>query len=162
MSYARPRSRSSPTSSGELLTEEQATDPAYWVRHAREPVRFAERVEALARTGAATYLEVGPDPLLSAMAAETPGPQRQEAAFIPTLREGRKEQPSAAAPQSPRPTPAASSSTGQAFFKGTGAKAPVPAHLPLPEEALLAAQGPGAATPPRSARRALTTRCSAR
>jgi len=75
---------------GELLSPEQATDPAYWVAHARAPVRFADSVAALERQGASTYLELGPAPVLSAMAANALESESR-AALIPTLREGRAE-----------------------------------------------------------------------
>ena len=76
--------------SGERLTAEQATDPAYWVAHARQPVRFADSIATLERLGASTYLELGPDPVLSAMAA-TALEDDSRAALIPTMREGRDE-----------------------------------------------------------------------
>nr|QEO74253.1 Beta-ketoacyl synthase [uncultured bacterium] len=44
---------------GELATEEVAT-PAYWVRHASEPVRFAAGIEALYRRGCNVFIEAGP------------------------------------------------------------------------------------------------------
>ncbi|WP_203709331.1 type I polyketide synthase, partial [Actinoplanes digitatis] len=41
------------------------TDPAYWVRHARETVRFADGVAA---ADAGSLIEIGPDAVLSALA----------------------------------------------------------------------------------------------
>jgi acyl transferase domain-containing protein/acyl carrier protein len=64
----------------ELLT------PDYWVRHARETVRFADAVTGLAAGGAGTLLEVGPDAILTGMVAEQP-----VAAGIATARRDRDE-----------------------------------------------------------------------
>nr|WP_279629600.1 type I polyketide synthase [Amycolatopsis kentuckyensis] len=60
--------------------------PDYWVRHVRETVRFADAVRTLAGQGARTFLEVGPDGVLAAMAAET-----ADVPAIPTLRAGEDE-----------------------------------------------------------------------
>ncbi len=52
------------------LVGEEIADPGYWVRHVREPVRFAAGVAALAEAGAGRFLELGPDPVLGAPVAQ--------------------------------------------------------------------------------------------
>jgi acyl transferase domain-containing protein/SAM-dependent methyltransferase len=58
-------------------------DAAYWARHARQPVRFAEGLAALRAEGIDVFLEVGPHPTLLAL-----GPQcvSEEATWVGTLR----------------------------------------------------------------------------
>ncbi|WP_211301583.1 type I polyketide synthase, partial [Murinocardiopsis flavida] len=59
------------------VTGRQATDevstPEYWVRHARQPVRFADGIASLRALGASVFVELGPDNVLTAMAAACPG-----------------------------------------------------------------------------------------
>ncbi len=55
------------TVSGELITE---TSPEYWAEHVRRPVRFADGVRRLYELGVGTILELGPDAVLTPMAAE--------------------------------------------------------------------------------------------
>lgn len=45
---------------GSWVTDEQATDPAHWVRHMRQTVRFAEGLDTLLQAPDAMFLEVGP------------------------------------------------------------------------------------------------------
>ncbi|HEX3324216.1 MAG TPA: type I polyketide synthase, partial [Solirubrobacterales bacterium] len=112
---------------GELLTQEQAQSPAYWVRHARQTVRFADAIETLKAQGTATYLELGPDPVLCAMARECLG-EDTDAAFVPTLREGREES-AAISTAIGGAFVAGATVDWEAFFKGTGAKrAPLPTY----------------------------------
>ena len=110
---------------GRLLDAEQAQDPAYWVRHAREPVRFAESVETLDSMGVVTYLEAGPEAVLSAMAGEVLG-EGSRAAFVPTLREGRSER-GAIEIALARAQVAGPGPDWRTFFEGSGAK-----RVPLP------------------------------
>ncbi|WP_374238281.1 SDR family NAD(P)-dependent oxidoreductase, partial [Actinoplanes sp. DH11] len=70
------------TLTGSLLTE--ATDPEYWVRQVRHAVRFGEAVGAAHATGARTFLELGPDGTLTALAQDTVSDP--EAGFVPALR----------------------------------------------------------------------------
>jgi acyl transferase domain-containing protein len=61
---------------GTWLTDDEARDPSYWVRHLRATVRFGEGVAALL-TGARIVLEVGPGTTLSTLvrnAASAVGP----------------------------------------------------------------------------------------
>ncbi|WP_166695598.1 type I polyketide synthase [Bacillus cereus] len=45
---------------GRWITDQEATDPMYWVRHMRETVRFASGIEELVKTSNLIFLEVGP------------------------------------------------------------------------------------------------------
>ena len=112
--------------SGELLTEAQATDPAYWVSQVREAVRFKDAVETLAARGTTTYIELGPDPVLSPMASETLIAKGEEQTPVPTLREGREETEAIATAIASAHAQGAKLDW-EAFFKGTA-----PKRVPLP------------------------------
>jgi len=62
---------------------ETAPDADYWVRHAREAVRFADGIQALA-ANYTVFLEIGPAPVLSALGAECTG--NGDRHWLPTLR----------------------------------------------------------------------------
>ncbi|MBN9513478.1 MAG: amino acid adenylation domain-containing protein [Alphaproteobacteria bacterium] len=55
---------------GKWIDAAQASDPKYWARHGREPVRFADALTTVAREGEPFLLEVGPGRNLSALAAQ--------------------------------------------------------------------------------------------
>jgi amino acid adenylation domain-containing protein len=59
------------TVTGDWIQPEEATSPAYWARHAREPVRFAAGIKTLASSGRSILLEVGPGVTLSTLALQT-------------------------------------------------------------------------------------------
>jgi FkbM family methyltransferase len=55
---------------GELITDDEATDPAYWARHLCSPVRFATGLESLGE--GRVLLETGPGQSLSSIASAAP------------------------------------------------------------------------------------------
>jgi len=57
---------------GTWITAEQATDPNYWAKHTRHPVRFADGVNELWEDPDCILLEVGPGHTLSTMALQHP------------------------------------------------------------------------------------------
>ena len=54
---------------GTWITPADATDPQYWTRHLRQPVRFADGVAAVLAQPDRVLLEVGPGRALTALAA---------------------------------------------------------------------------------------------
>jgi acyl transferase domain-containing protein len=74
---------------GVLATAEQLCSPDYWVRHVREAVRFHDGIRYLESQGVTRYLEVGPDPVLSALVGEGLG--STPPVVVPALRSGRGE-----------------------------------------------------------------------
>jgi acyl transferase domain-containing protein/NAD(P)-dependent dehydrogenase (short-subunit alcohol dehydrogenase family) len=72
---------------GRAADESTYADPAYWCRHARRPVRFAEGMQALADRGCELFLEIGPSPTLIGMGRHCLPEGR--CAWLPSLRPGR-------------------------------------------------------------------------
>ena len=56
---------------GQAVEPGQVQDGAYWRRHAREPVAFAEGVKTMADLGVDVVLEIGPRSVLAPMAASS-------------------------------------------------------------------------------------------
>ncbi|MFF5563624.1 type I polyketide synthase [Streptomyces sp. NPDC012623] len=73
---------------GDRITAEEIGSPEYWVRHARDAVRFADAVRALEEAGARRFAEIGPGGVLTAMAAEC---LTEDAALVPLLRKDKDE-----------------------------------------------------------------------
>jgi len=57
---------------GDILTDDQATDPEYWVQQLRNRVEFDACITTLAQTKDRVFLEVGPGKALSALAQVNP------------------------------------------------------------------------------------------
>ncbi len=64
-------------STGTFLTDDEATNPEYWVNHLRGTIIFADCVTTLATNPNRIYLEVGPGKALSSMAAMNDKVNRQ-------------------------------------------------------------------------------------
>ena len=92
LTYAPPRIPIVSNVTGRLAASEDLRSPEYWVRHVRQPVRFLDSIEWLADQGVGTFLELGPDAVLSAMGADCLAGWDERPVFGPTMRRGRDEQ----------------------------------------------------------------------
>ncbi|MFI6581778.1 type I polyketide synthase [Embleya sp. NPDC050493] len=103
LTYRAPRVPVVSNLTGRPAGIEELGDPGHWVAHVRHAVRFRDVIEHLATAGVTTYLELGPDGVLTAMAqdtlAERPAggepaadkPAADELAFAAALRRDRPE-----------------------------------------------------------------------
>ncbi|WP_329377775.1 SDR family NAD(P)-dependent oxidoreductase [Streptomyces sp. NBC_01351] len=85
LSYAEPKVGFVSTVTGRPGADWQS--PEYWVGQVREAVRFADAVEALAQQGVTRFLEIGPDGVLTGLAART----LDDAVLAATVRKNRPE-----------------------------------------------------------------------
>ncbi|MFI7319560.1 SDR family NAD(P)-dependent oxidoreductase [Streptomyces venezuelae] len=74
------------TVTAERLQDTTALDTAYWVTNLRQPVRFAETVEALLADGYRLFIEASPHPVLALGMEETIEQADVPATVVPTLR----------------------------------------------------------------------------
>ncbi|MEU1297109.1 type I polyketide synthase [Streptomyces sp. NPDC005840] len=118
LTYAEPTIPVVSNVTGTLATPGQLTDPAYWVTHVRETVRFADGVRALADAGADAFLEVGPHGVLTGMAARV---LDDDAVAVPALRKDRDEE-TALLTALARLHAAGVAVDWAAWFEGTGAR----------------------------------------
>ncbi|WP_431044273.1 type I polyketide synthase [Streptomyces sp. P1-3] len=89
LSYEAPRIPIVSNLTGKVVSAEEITTADFWVRHVREAVRFLDGVRTLEAQGVATFVELGPDGVLSAMAQECV--TGEGGVFVPVLRGGRAE-----------------------------------------------------------------------
>ncbi|MFC6987349.1 type I polyketide synthase [Streptomyces cirratus] len=135
LAYHAPRIPVISNVTGRRATGQDLRTGAYWARHVRSAVRFADGVRTARGLGAATYVELGPDGVLCAMAEDVltapdatgAAPADEAPLLVPVLRRGRPEG------ETLLRAVAAASARGAALdrarlFEGTGAR---PAPLPV-------------------------------
>lgn len=88
ISYQQPKIGFVSCVSGDLVQDE-VTNPEYWVRHVRMPVRFDLALKTLRNSHGRLFVEIGPQPVLSSLAeTESVSEARPDtnAIFLPSLR----------------------------------------------------------------------------
>ncbi|MEH1017892.1 polyketide synthase dehydratase domain-containing protein, partial [Micromonospora sp. CPCC 206060] len=76
------------TVTGELTTASVWADPDYWVEHVKAGVRFADAVTAVHTSGVVTFVEIGPDAILTALTGQIVNAD-DEVAAVPLVRRDR-------------------------------------------------------------------------
>jgi acyl transferase domain-containing protein/NADPH:quinone reductase-like Zn-dependent oxidoreductase/NAD(P)-dependent dehydrogenase (short-subunit alcohol dehydrogenase family)/acyl carrier protein len=84
-----PRLRLISNLTGKVVSAAEATKPAYWRQHIREPVQFAASMQTLAKTGCTVFLEIGPNPVLLGLGRACVDPDG--ALWQASLRSGRED-----------------------------------------------------------------------
>jgi malonyl CoA-acyl carrier protein transacylase/acyl carrier protein len=99
LSFSAPKTPIVSNVTGEAISAEELCSAGYWVRHVRETVRFFNGVRYLRQQGVGSFLELGPDGVLSAMTNDclagegttSPTKDGSQPVVVSTLRRGRSE-----------------------------------------------------------------------
>ncbi|WP_035796306.1 type I polyketide synthase [Kitasatospora mediocidica] len=105
---------------GDVVSAQEVGSADFWVRHVREAVRFLDGMRTLEAQGVTTFLELGPDGVLSALAQDCL-PDDTDAAFAAVLRTGRSERATLTAALA-RAHARGAALDWTAYFAGTGAR----------------------------------------
>jgi acyl transferase domain-containing protein/NAD(P)-dependent dehydrogenase (short-subunit alcohol dehydrogenase family) len=110
------------TVTGDLAGDGLLSDPGYWVRQARQTVRFAQSVTAMRAAGVSAFVEAGPGGVLAGLAGQVPaGPGQDAVVAVPALRKDRGEMAALAAAVG-RLFVAGVPADWAGWFAGTGAR----------------------------------------
>jgi acyl transferase domain-containing protein/thioesterase domain-containing protein len=74
---------------GTWITPEEATDPSYWVRHLRLPVRFSDGIQTLLAEPNRLFLEVGPGQTLASLVKTHLSARAAQSAVVTSTRHPR-------------------------------------------------------------------------
>lgn len=87
LSFHKPRIGIVSSTSGELSSESEMAQPAYWVEQARRTVHFERAMVSLGKLGTRRYVELGPRGVLCALGAECLSDSvLAQSALVPLLR----------------------------------------------------------------------------
>ncbi|GAA1933370.1 type I polyketide synthase [Streptantibioticus ferralitis] len=120
LAYEAPRIPIVSNLTGALVSADEIRTPEFWVRHVREAVRFLDGIRVLEAEGVTTYVELGPDGVLSAMAQDCVT-RPEDAAFVPLLRRDRAEAETLTTALADAHVRGVSADWA-AYFSGTGAR----------------------------------------
>ncbi|MFF9260806.1 type I polyketide synthase [Streptomyces longwoodensis] len=126
LAYAAPVLPVVPTLTGTLAGPDDLRTPEYWTNQLRRGVRFADTVRTLHEQGVTTFVEIGPDSVLSGLAREVLDDLGATAVTVPLLHRDRPE-PHSLVSAVGRLHEAGVPVDWERFFEGTGAR-----RVPLP------------------------------
>ncbi|MYS24430.1 Acyl transferase domain-containing protein, partial [Streptomyces sp. DvalAA-14] len=89
LAYGAPRIPVVSNLTGAVVDAAEIATAEYWVRHARQGVRFLDGVRSLEAEGVRAFLEIGPDAVLTAMGRDSA--EQADAVFAAAQRAGRDE-----------------------------------------------------------------------
>jgi acyl transferase domain-containing protein/NADPH:quinone reductase-like Zn-dependent oxidoreductase/acyl carrier protein len=87
VSFGAPRLRLVSNLTGQVTSAAQMAQPAYWRRHIRETVQYADSMRTLADAGCTVFLEIGPNPVLLGLGRGCVEPEG--ALWLASVRSGR-------------------------------------------------------------------------